>query len=119
MPLIALVAWLSPISDGGEAGTDWIYIAKTIGAIALVIGAGKYLLNPFFRIIALTRAQEIFTSAALLLVIGAALLMQLAKQVHHVLRIFRIQVSGRLVREQYFRASHDGARDRDALLLPA
>ncbi|MFC4237400.1 monovalent cation:proton antiporter-2 (CPA2) family protein [Thalassospira xianhensis] len=76
VPLIALVAWLSPISDGGEAGTDWIYIAKTIGAIALVIGAGKYLLNPFFRIIALTRAQEIFTSAALLLVIGAALLMQ-------------------------------------------
>ncbi len=76
VPLIALVAWLSPISEGGEAGGDWLYIAKTIGAIVLVIVAGKYLLNPFFRIIALTRAQEIFTSAALLLVIGAALLMQ-------------------------------------------
>jgi voltage-gated potassium channel Kch len=38
--------------------------------------AGRYLLNPFFRLLAWTGAREVMTAAALLVVLGAALLMQ-------------------------------------------
>jgi voltage-gated potassium channel Kch len=38
--------------------------------------AGRYLLNPFFRLLAWTGAREVMTAAALLIVLGAALLMQ-------------------------------------------
>ena len=43
--------------------------------MALVL-AGRYLLNPFFRLLAWTGAREVMTAAALLIVLGAALLMQ-------------------------------------------
>lgn len=45
-------------------------------AIALIVLAGRYALNPFFRILAKTGAKEVMTAAALLIVLGAALLME-------------------------------------------
>src|ERR1043166_9412350 len=47
------------------------------GAIAAVTLAGRYLLNPFFRLLSETGAREVMTAAALLVVLGAALLMLL------------------------------------------
>ena len=44
--------------------------------LALVI-AGRYLLDPIFRILAAARAREVMTAAALLVVLGAAWGMQL------------------------------------------
>src|ERR1700758_4949682 len=41
-------------------------------------GAGRYLLNPFFRLLAQTGSREVMTAAALLVVLGAALTMQKA-----------------------------------------
>ena len=38
--------------------------------------AGRYLLNPFFRVLAWTGAREVMTAAALLVVLGAALIME-------------------------------------------
>ena len=49
-----------------------------IGVIAAVVLAGRYLLNPLFRVLATTGAREVMTAAALLLVLGTALLMQWA-----------------------------------------
>jgi voltage-gated potassium channel Kch len=46
-----------------------------IAVVAAIILAGRYLISPFFRLIAKTKLREIFTAAALLLVIGIALLM--------------------------------------------
>ena len=40
--------------------------------------AGRYLLNPLFRLLALTGAREVMTAAALLVVLGAAVAMQFA-----------------------------------------
>ena len=40
-----------------------------------IIAGGKLLVRPLFRLIAETRLREVFTAAALLLVIGIALLM--------------------------------------------
>ncbi|NJP05404.1 MAG: potassium transporter [Chloroflexaceae bacterium] len=53
----------------------WLQTLAVIGAVAVVILAGIYLVRPALRIIAQTRLRELFTAAALLLVIGIALLM--------------------------------------------
>ena len=47
-------------------------------ALAALLLAGRYLLNPFFRLLALTRAREVMTAAALFVVLGAAALMDFA-----------------------------------------
>jgi len=52
-----------------------IQTVVVLGVVALIILAGKYLISPSFRLIAKTRLRELFTAAALLLVIGIALLM--------------------------------------------
>jgi glutathione-regulated potassium-efflux system protein KefB len=72
VPLLALVAFLSPVA-GSEGGLDGFAIA--VGAVALLILAGRYLLNPFFALLARARAREVLTAGALLIVLGAALLM--------------------------------------------
>jgi monovalent cation:proton antiporter-2 (CPA2) family protein len=79
VPLLALVPLLSV--NGGA--TEHVSLADTAnsaaligGAIAAVVIAGRYLLNPFFRLLAWTGAREVMTAAALLVVLGAALLMQ-------------------------------------------
>ena len=46
-----------------------------LGAVGLVVLAGRFVVRPVFRLLAWTRLREIFTAGALLLVIGIALLM--------------------------------------------
>jgi monovalent cation:H+ antiporter-2, CPA2 family len=53
----------------------WGQTLAVLGAVGLVVGGGRFVLGPMFRQIARTRLREIFTAAALLLVIGIALLM--------------------------------------------
>jgi len=59
----------------GLAG--WQQGLVTLGAIAAVIGIGAYLTRPIFRYIAKAKMRELFTAAALMIVIGIALLMTL------------------------------------------
>lgn len=53
----------------------WAQTLVVLGVVASIIMAGKYLIGPAFRLIAKTRLRELFTAAALLLIIGIALLM--------------------------------------------
>lgn len=78
VPLLALVAFLAPISTTEAGGLRWLDIGIGIGAVAGLIIAGRYLLNPLFGFLAMTRAREVMTAAALLVVLGAALLMQVS-----------------------------------------
>ena len=55
----------------------WGVALVTLGAVAAVILGGIFLSRPLFRFIADSRLREMFTAAALLLVIGIALLMTL------------------------------------------
>lgn len=55
----------------------WQTTAVTIGAVAFVIFAGNWLTRPIFRFIAAAGLRELFTAAALMLVVGIALLMSL------------------------------------------
>jgi len=71
MPALALL----PLLEAGEPhAMSWRQFALPALAIALTVGAGRYLLRPVLRIVAATRAQESFTAAALLVVLGTALL---------------------------------------------
>ena len=77
VPLLALVAFLAP---GGEDVTlvdRLIGVGIGLGAITALVVAGIYLLNPMFRLLAASRAREVMTAAALLVVLGSALWMQL------------------------------------------
>lgn len=76
VPLLALVAWLSP-QAAAETGSRWSAVGLALGAIGVLVAAGVWLLNPLFRVLANARAREVMTAAALLVVLGAALLMQL------------------------------------------
>ena len=50
---------------------------------------------------------------------GGAFLIQFFQQVHHLLAVLGIEVTGGLIGEDQFRAGHDGTGDGDALLLAA
>ena len=79
VPLLAIVAFLAP-TDPSHVAHD-TSIMKQLGMAVLSLGvlvvAGRYLLNPLFRILAKTKAREVMTAAALLVVLGAALLMEM------------------------------------------
>jgi monovalent cation:proton antiporter-2 (CPA2) family protein len=77
VPLLALLPLLAPGGENhGSFADALLSVAKIVGAIALVVAAGRYLLNPFLRLLAGTGAREVMTAASLLVVLGAAALMQ-------------------------------------------
>jgi len=76
VPLLALLPLLAPGGDTHGSFSDAVWsVAKITAAIAAVVVAGRYLLNPFLRLLAGTGAREVMTAAALLVVLGAAALM--------------------------------------------
>ncbi|NCT69861.1 MAG: potassium transporter [Xanthomonadaceae bacterium] len=77
VPLLVLVAFMSPQVVQPQEGSSWAAIGIGVASLAGLIAAGIWLLNPFFRILAAAKAREVMTAAALLVVLGAALLMQL------------------------------------------
>ncbi len=88
IPMLAIVPLLAR-SGGGvvdyEAGghtTNWVghlpgwaAALVVLGVVIGIIVAGRFLMRPAFRFIARAHVPEIFTAAALLLVVGIALLM--------------------------------------------
>ncbi len=78
LAVIPLIALLPMIGGGAAGGFDALKIGIMLAAIAGLIIGGRYLLRPLLRIVARTKLPEIFTATALLVVIGAALVMQLA-----------------------------------------
>jgi voltage-gated potassium channel Kch len=57
--------------------SGWAYAGVVLGAVAAVVLGGHFLTRPLFRFIASSHLRETFTAAALLLVVGIALLMTL------------------------------------------
>lgn len=78
VPLLALVPILAPGGGGRFASTGLAEVVTMAAAFVILLLAGRYLLNPFFRLLAVTGAREIMTAAALLVVLGAAALMDFA-----------------------------------------
>ena len=76
VPLLAWVAFVAPSSGAGEGTSRWVGVATGLGAVVLLVAVGRWLLNPLFRVLANAKAREVMTAAALLVVLGSALLMQ-------------------------------------------
>jgi monovalent cation:proton antiporter-2 (CPA2) family protein len=79
-----LVAETAQAAGGGHgegsliAGLPaWLQTLAVFGAVAAVVGGGRYVVRPIFRFIAQSRLREIFTATALLIVVGVAVLMQM------------------------------------------
>jgi monovalent cation:proton antiporter-2 (CPA2) family protein len=73
IPLIALLPLISPDKTGHPSG--WILAAKGVAAIAFVMVVSRLLVRPVLKLVARFGGREVFTAAALLVVIGSALTM--------------------------------------------
>jgi monovalent cation:proton antiporter-2 (CPA2) family protein len=72
IPLVALVPLLA-----GHAVPDhvpWLDVARAAAAVVVILAGGRYLVQPLFRAIGGARTPELFTTVALLIVTGTALL---------------------------------------------
>jgi monovalent cation:proton antiporter-2 (CPA2) family protein len=71
IPLLALLPLLG--SEGTVSGGGWNAALKGLAAIAVVVVASRVLVRPVLRVVAVHGGREVFTAAALLLVVAAAL----------------------------------------------
>lgn len=103
VPILAAVPLVASLAQGGLGGFamgDSLAAAAKAGGALLAVGlAGRYLLNPLFRLLAIYGAREVMTAAALLIVLGAALLME-AVGLSMAMGAF---VAGLLLAESHFR----------------
>ncbi|MEN0678576.1 glutathione-regulated potassium-efflux system protein KefB [Plesiomonas shigelloides] len=76
MAVVPVLALIPMLAVGVSDTTDWSMIAIRVGGVAALLLGGRYLLRPLFRMIANTGVREVFTAAALLVVLGTAFLMQ-------------------------------------------
>jgi len=78
IPILALLPLLGGAAHAATAGAGhaWLEAAKILAVIGAVVLGGRLLLRPLLRWIAGSRTPEIFTAAALLLVVAVAALMQ-------------------------------------------
>jgi len=77
IPLLALIPLMAPERVAGtDAGHPLLAAARAFGMIAAIVLGGRLALRPALRFIARSQTPEIFTAAALGLVVGTAALMQ-------------------------------------------
>jgi len=77
LSVIPLLALLPLLSDSGvHAAGGWTSAAKALAVIAVVVAASRLVVRPVLKAVASYGGREVFTAAALLLVIGAALIME-------------------------------------------
>ena len=79
VPLLAIVEFLAPGTPDGAAHATplWQTIGIALLSLGALVAAGLWVLNPLFRVLAASRAREVMTAAALLVVLGSGLLMEM------------------------------------------
>lgn len=81
LPLLARSGAVRDLADPSHSTTwveglpGWMATLVVVAAVASIVIGGRLLMRPAFRFIARAHVPEIFTAAALLLVVGIALLM--------------------------------------------
>jgi glutathione-regulated potassium-efflux system protein KefB len=77
VPLLAIVGLLASSASVDTSIIERVLaVGAPLGAVLLMIFVGRRIMNPFFALLASTKLREVMTAAALLLVLGAALLFQ-------------------------------------------
>ena len=79
VPLLAVVAVLATVTGVNtvEGPPLWQTVGLALAAITAVMVAGRFVMNPVFRILARYGGREVMTAAALLVVVGAAWVMDM------------------------------------------
>ncbi|MGI8932228.1 MAG: cation:proton antiporter [Sphingomicrobium sp.] len=75
VPLITIIGAMSRVPPDPSAPGGWTLALYTVGAIAFLVAAGRFLLNPLFRLIGRMGERELFVVAGLFTVIAASALM--------------------------------------------
>ena len=85
LPMLAILPLLGTAMTGaatGDAGASegsaWVAVARLVGVFALLLISGRLVLRPLLRLAARAGTPEVFTAAALLVVIGTSLLVTMA-----------------------------------------
>jgi glutathione-regulated potassium-efflux system protein KefB len=77
VPLITIIAAMSRVPPEPGTPPGWLLGIYTVLAIVGLVLAGRYILNPLFRLIGGLGERELFVSAALFTVLAAAAVMEL------------------------------------------
>jgi len=76
IPLLALIPLLS--ANNLDQAWNPLSAIKAVAIVVVVVAGGRWLLRPFLRLAASATSHEVFIAAALLVVVGTALLVQVA-----------------------------------------
>lgn len=72
IPMLAML----PLLSGGQSSGDWLDAFWVIGSVIVLLVGGHFLLRPLFRFVVMSGVRELFTVAALLVVLGISVAMQ-------------------------------------------
>ncbi len=75
VPMITLIAAMSRVAPDPAAPGGWMLALYTVGAIVGLVLAGRWLINPMFRLIGRLGERELFVVAGLFTVVAASALM--------------------------------------------
>lgn len=76
MPMLAALPLMAPRAATQPISATMQSAVLAVAVLLAIVFGGRYALRPFLRIVAQTRVNEAFTAAALLVVIGTAMLME-------------------------------------------
>ena len=76
VPLITIIAALSRAPADPSAPPGWLLAVYTVLAVAGLVAAGRYVINPLFRLIGGLGEREMFVAAGLFTVLASAALME-------------------------------------------
>jgi glutathione-regulated potassium-efflux system ancillary protein KefC/glutathione-regulated potassium-efflux system protein KefB len=75
LPVLAALPLIAPTSVGAVGdGNGFLTLARLLAVMAAIVVGGRLLLRPALRVVARIKVTEVFTAAALLTVIGVAIL---------------------------------------------
>ncbi|HHF2978845.1 TPA: glutathione-regulated potassium-efflux system protein KefB [Vibrio diabolicus] len=72
IPMLAML----PLLAGGQSGGSWLDVFTVLGSVVALLIGGHFLLRPLFRFVVMSGVRELFTVAALLVVLGISVVMQ-------------------------------------------
>ncbi|HEY0628504.1 MAG TPA: monovalent cation:proton antiporter-2 (CPA2) family protein [Sphingomicrobium sp.] len=77
VPMITIIAAMSRVPPDPSDPSGWTLAAYTVLAVAGLVLAGRWIINPFFRLIGRLGERELFVVAGLFVVIASSALMHM------------------------------------------